>query len=747
MQNKLFMIAMVSALALFAGCAVLFTEDSDALDNGSASMTVAQGGTATYTWAQASTAMASTSSYDNQPFYTHNLSYGVGTTSSVSDGARVTGLTVTWSSSSLSLAANSAVATGTYYIIFSDWTTEDDSFLVSFEVTAAGSGSGSGSGNVNYTSPSAVDALTGSTVTYRPTVNVASSTFTTTTVTGKTNASWLTLSSGTLSGTAPSVTSMTTYYYSIKATTPGGQEAVQTVSFNVYPVAQIASSVNTSYNLTQNSAMTSITLAGNVNMTFGKSGNLPAGVTLNNGVISGTPTEFGDFTITVKGFTTAGPSQTATKKVTFHVAEQTMSITSNAPTGIYYSGKNYTYSPTVNLSAGCTWSLTSDYDWLILNQGVVTGTIPSDINVTSVSYTLTATSAGGQVKSQNVSFNVEKTAAFTSVPTAACVVIPVYNYNDDGTFSLLNVVASCVKSIANIFLPGTGGLDAIDATNGTANMSVAAGQTVTYSWAQAFEYYDGMENHEFEMYISDSDSEHSGDHLVQGITVTYNTTGITLTCGVGVAAGTYYLWAEDWTTEDDLNLATFTVVNSNSGSSSGTGSGTNGNGSSTGGSTSGNGSQGTSGSGSSSGTTNGGSTGGDGTNSGTNSGTNNGSQNNVVNDDSTTVYSDGTRTFKFVWTGEDAEYVIWDFGDGKTEKGFTVFHTYSSNGTYNYTCTGFNQNGSDQVQGTIVVDVPLLKHIFSEYLMYIIAAIVLIVLIVAFVLYRRKKNSSYGGYY
>ncbi len=46
MQNKLLMITLVSALALFGGCAVLFREDTDALDNGSAQMQVAQGGTA-----------------------------------------------------------------------------------------------------------------------------------------------------------------------------------------------------------------------------------------------------------------------------------------------------------------------------------------------------------------------------------------------------------------------------------------------------------------------------------------------------------------------------------------------------------------------------------------------------------------------------------------------------------------------------------------------------------------------------
>ncbi|MBR4685937.1 MAG: PKD domain-containing protein [Candidatus Methanomethylophilaceae archaeon] len=731
MQNKLLMITLVSVLALFGGCVVLFTEDSEALHNGSAEMQVAQGGTSTYTWAQASTSMASNSSYDNQPFYTHNLSYGVANSSSVSDGDRVSGLTITWNASGLSLAANSSVPTGTYYIEFSDWTTEEDLFTLTFSVVAAGSGSGSGSGSgtVNYTSPSAVDALTGSTVTYRPTVNVASSTFSTTTVTGKTNASWLTLSNGVLSGTAPSVSSMTTYYYSIEATTPGGQQAVQTVSFNVYPVAQIADTVSTSYNLTQNSAMTSITLAGNVNMTFGKSGNLPAGVSLSGTTISGTPTEFGDFTITLKGFTTAGPSQTATKKITFHVAEQTMTITSEAPTGIYYSGKNYTYSPTVNISAGCTWSLNSSYDWLVLSNGVVTGTIPSDISVTSISYTLTATSAGGQVKSQSVTFDVEKTAAFTSVPTAACVVIPVYTYEDDGSFSILGSLTNCLMLMMNAISMnvdgGVAGVASFD--NGTSNMEVVQGSSATYTWPQALDGYEGYETHEWEIFVSDSGTDYGNTHNVQGISVTYNTAGITLTCAATVPAGTYYIWAEDHTTEDDLLTASFVVL---AATPSGSGSGS-------------------SGSGTSGGTSSGGSgNSGSGTSGGSSSGTSGGSSTPVdTGDDSTTIYSDGTRTFKFVWTGEDADTVLWDFGDGTTGQGFTIYHTYSENGTYTYTCTGVNDNGTDRVTGTIVVDVPLMKHILSEYLWYIVAAIILVIAIAVFVLFRRKRNARLGGYY
>ena len=138
MNGKILAFAFLAVALTFVGCAVAMESgDSDALDNGSASMQVTKGSSATYTWAQACPSMATKSSYDNRYFYQHNITIGVGTSSSVSDGATVSGITVTWNSSGLTLQASSSVTARTYYIIFSDWTTEDDSFTVSFKVVNA----------------------------------------------------------------------------------------------------------------------------------------------------------------------------------------------------------------------------------------------------------------------------------------------------------------------------------------------------------------------------------------------------------------------------------------------------------------------------------------------------------------------------------------------------------------------------------------------------------------------------------
>ena len=140
MGPKYWFLCCAMVFALFVSCAVFeLSDDSDALDNGSASMTVQQGSSSTYTWAQACPSMAAKSTYDNRYFYQHDITIGVGTSSSVSDGATVSGITVSWNSSGLTLSATSSVTARTYYILFSDWTTEDDSYTVSFKVTAASS--------------------------------------------------------------------------------------------------------------------------------------------------------------------------------------------------------------------------------------------------------------------------------------------------------------------------------------------------------------------------------------------------------------------------------------------------------------------------------------------------------------------------------------------------------------------------------------------------------------------------------
>lgn len=526
-MNFKFLIALVSVLVLFAGCAVMadVSEDSDA---------------ATYTVQQGGSFQASVTNGNN---YSLVALTGTVSESNVMQSA-------SYENNVYTVHIKSTAPTGTYTLIFTGMPEQvvlDNHTVV---ITAASSGEPT----INFTSPSAVDGISGSTITYTATTNVSGSVFSTATVSGKPNASWLSLSGATLSGTAPSVSSVTTAYYNIKAVSPGGQQAIQTVSFTIYPVAQIVSPSYTSVSGTIGSAITSINLEGNLPMTWGKTGSFPAGITMSGSVISGTPTESGTFTVSLKGYTTSGPSQTASKTLTFNISEQTLTITSTPPSGVVMTGTNYSYTPSASI-AGVTWSIINGPEWLVVSNGTVTGTVPTTIiSDTTVSYTIKARSAGGQEVTQSCTIMIEPTLEFTSVPTAACVVIPVYDYGSDGIPFLSGLFGSMV--------------DAAD-----------------------------------------------GDNIA--------------------------------------------------------------------------------------------------------------------------ITETGTRTFKFVWTGENATRVTWDFGDGETAEGFVVTHTYAENGIYEYVCTGHNELGSSEVRGTINVNMS--ESGIPIYVLIGLAALILFVFLV-----RRSGRRVHG---
>lgn len=75
-------------------------------------------------------------------------------------------------------------------------------------------------------------------------------------------------------------------------------------------------------------------------------------------------------------------------------------------------------------------------DWIVLSDegNLIVGSIPSDYSGDPVvTFAVKATSPMGQTDQATVMFNVDPFIAFTSKPTASCIVIPVYTYNDDGS--------------------------------------------------------------------------------------------------------------------------------------------------------------------------------------------------------------------------------------------------------------------------------------------------------------------------
>ena len=434
---------------------------------------------------------------------------------------------------------------------------------------------------IDYTAPDAVSAITGSKFTYNPATNITGTTFSK--VSG---ADWLALSNGVVSGTAPSVTEKTDYQIVIRATSPYKQTIDQTVTITVYPIVKLtASALSTSVH--EGSEMNAITVTSNVPVTWSKSGDLPAGVTFENGKLSGTPTDQGSYAITIYGASVEGPSQTASIKVTIIVGEPVLKITSSFPTSMFLVGKQYNYTVTTNVP-GCTFALGSDKPaWAVISGAVISGQISGYTDGTTIKFTVTATSAEKQTASQEISVTIEPVIVFTTVPTASCIVMAEYEYKDDGSFT--------------------------QKTSGIMSASAHGGLCAPVML--------------------------SASAVLDDAVVVYDGEG-----GSSEAAP------------------------------------------------------------------------------------------------APSIENTETRTFKFVWTGEDAERVTWDFGDGTTGEGFQVIHTYEKNGTYEYTCTGINSVGSSSVSGKIVVDVP-----DDTFDLYLLILIVVGLLIVIAIVVRSRKNKAVSG--
>lgn len=802
------------------------------------------------------------------------------------------------------MASGTFTTAGTYVLV------TDRSWTVTVTVKK-----NSGEDPISFTSPAAVDSVSGSSVTYQATTNISGTTFT---ATGTGNASWLTISSsGLLSGTAPNVNTKTTYTYSIKATSPGGQSTVQKVTFEVYPVAKLSVTSSNIYE-TVGEPITPIVVNSNIACSLSLQNSnaltdLGLTWTASSGTISGTPTKTGSAVIKVLGSTTVGPSQFPSIEISITIREATLNITSEPPTGIFAVGKNYTYELTANQAV--TWSISGNPSWLALTGSKVTGQVTGITEEGTVSYTVTAATAGGQSVNQKVTINVEPTIAFTSVPTASCSVTPVYNYQPDGSWIVGLFGRSIVSSDAAV--PVIGALkddgpvedpinytapDAVSAVSGsqfiyhpatnitgttfrltgdsaswfrsednsirgtvpavntvtdyqavikakspkgqeiTQTITITAYPAINLSFVGSINVNQGRpmddiivssnvavtwsKSGDLPAGISFSDGKFSGTPTESGtFPVTVYATSIegpsqtakkeitiivkgepdlrilssyptsmflvgqqySYTVTVNLPDCTFALGSDkpEWaiingasiigqiigytdgqtvkftvtatspagqTVSQEISVViepviAFTTVPTascfvlpehlDSGGRS--------------------------------------------------------SDSNVANilkmpltlackvinaipvfdvpacdaaapsvdalgspvaaeggsggDSSTApapnITESGTRTFKFVWTGENAERVIWDFGDGKTGEGFQIVHTYAKNGTYKYTCTGINSIGESSVSGIITVDVS--DDSLSEFVLIGIGILLLIVLILVIRRATKRRNAGFSG--
>lgn len=332
--------------------------------------------------------------------------------------------------------------------------------------------------DIDFTSPAAVSGISGGSISYTAKTNIGA----TFSEAGGTAASWLSVNSSTgkVTGTLPLETSMKSYTYTIRATseTNSSNTATQTITINVYPVAKITAT-STSVTGTEDEAISTITLSGNVAMSFSRSsGSFPPGITLSGSTISGTPTSSGDYTVTIRGTSTAGPSQTATIQISFDIepAESDLTLSLSDPKSSYMTGESVSLNISCNVS-GSTFEVSGTASsWMSVSGSKVVGSVPSTYtDVTSLMITVTAETPKGQTATASANFSVEPRLAFTSVPTADCIINP---------------VQSSVSTTASRASPLLLEVDAIDSTEFSFpdTMTIQAtftgenAETVTWYW-------------------------------------------------------------------------------------------------------------------------------------------------------------------------------------------------------------------------------------------------------------------------
>lgn len=134
---------------------------------------------------------------------------------------------------------------------------------------------------------------------------------------GGTAASWLSVdsSTGAIVGTAPEVDSLTSYTYTVSVSYQSEGidfDDEQTLSIDVYPVASIACSEDLGIIPLSLDSPVSVLLESNVPMSFSVvSGELPDGISLEGGLVYGTPATVSAVKVIVEGTSTSGPAQTA----------------------------------------------------------------------------------------------------------------------------------------------------------------------------------------------------------------------------------------------------------------------------------------------------------------------------------------------------------------------------------------------------------------------------------------------------
>ena len=85
------------------------------------------------------------------------------------------------------------------------------------------------------------------------------------------------------------------------------------------------------------------------------------------------------------------------------------------------------------------------------------------------------------------------------------------------------------------------------------------------------------------------------------------------------------------------------------------------------------------------------------------------------NDSESRSMTSDSMSYYVVFTGDLADNVTWDFGDGTSADAFRVYKTYDSPGTYSILCKATNDNGDRYSGYTLVIEEPKERGLIDGY--------------------------------
>ena len=112
--------------------------------------------------------------------------------------------------------------------------------------------------------------------------------------------------------------------------------------------------------------------------------------------------------------------------------------------------------------------------------------------------------------------------------------------------------------------------------------------------------------------------------------------------------------------------------------------------------------------------------------------------------DSRSMTSD-SKSYYMVFTGDLADKVSWDFGDGTSVEAHQVYKTYSEPGTYSVLCKASNDNGDRYSGYTLVIEESEERGLLDGYGTEALLLLLSTGLFVAYLMAGRPPINGRGG--